>query len=149
MRSFGLWYKNTEQGGEAPSFSVHINFWSETVKSDKSAPDLDVGLKICNFRNIEEVRFHCPFILDENDITDLVPILSKIENANIVFNTDGSIYSKESYSVYTFEKDGVREDLLLFPLNQDLQDVYFLDEEDDKTDIVFNFSIIGGIFSIT
>ncbi len=143
MRSFGLWYKNNEKGEENPVFSVHINFWSESVKSDKRAPDLDVGLKIKNFRCIDEVRFHCPFFIEENEVIDLVPKLSKIENANIVFNTDGSIQTKKSYSVYSFEKDRVREDLLLFPLNQDLEDIYFLNVEDGKTDIVFNFSIFN------
>lgn len=143
MRSFGLWYKDTGNYEESPSFSVHINFWSESVNNDKDSPDLDVGLKVCNFSNIDEVRFHCPFNIEDNEITDLVPVLSKIENANIVFNADGSINSKESYSVYTFEKDGCREDLLLFPLNQDLENIYYLEKDDNKTDIVFNFSIFN------
>lgn len=143
MRSFGLWYKNSKENEEKPVFSVHINFWSESVKSDKSGPDLDVGIKITDFRCIDEVRFHCPFIIEENEVIDLVPKLSKIENANIVFNTDGSIQAKESYSVYSFEKDGIREELLLFPLNQGLEDIYSLNVEDGKTDIVFNFSIFN------
>ena len=90
MRSFGLWYKSNENGENEPVFSVHINFWSESVKNDKSKPDLDVGLKIQNFRRV-------------NEVVDLVPTLLKIENANIIFNTDGSIQAKESYSVYSFE----------------------------------------------
>lgn len=143
MRSFGLWYKSAEKSGEDPMFSVHINFWSESVKSDKSSPDLDVGLKISNFRNIDEVRFHCPFNIERNEVTDLIPALSKIANANLVFNADGSIYSKESYSVYAFEKNGSKEDLLLFPLNQNIENIYSLEKEDDKTDIVFNFSIFN------
>lgn len=143
MKSFGLWYKSAEKDVERPIFSVHINFWSETVKSDNGCPDLDVGLKICNFRSIDEVRFHCPFVIAEGDVKDLVPILSKIENANIVFNTDGLIHSKESYSVYTFEKNGKREELLLFPLNQDMEEIFFLEEDDGKTDVVFNFSIFN------
>ena len=143
MRSFGLWYKDTGNIGESPSFSVHTNFWSESVKSDKSGPDLDVGLKVCNFRKLDEVRFHCPFNIEENEIRDLVPVLSKIENANIVFNADGSMNAKESYSVYSFEKDGCKEELLLFPLNQGLDNIYFLEKDDNKTDIIFNFSIFN------
>ena len=143
MRSFGLWYKKNKKSGENPIFSLHINFWSESVKSDNNAPDLDVGIKIKNFRCIDEVRFHCPFVIEEDDVMDLIPKLFKIENANIVFNTDGSIQAKELYSVYSFEKDGIREDLLLFPLNQDLEDIFILNVEDEKTDIIFNFSIFN------
>lgn len=51
--------------------------------------------------------------------------------------------AKESYSVYSFEKDGVKEDLLLFPLNQNLEDIYSIKKEDDKTDIVFNFLLFN------
>ena len=145
MRSFGLWYKSNENGESEPVFSVHINFWSESVKNDKSKPDLDVGLKIQNFRRVDEVRFHCPFVVEENEVVDLVPTLSKIENANIIFNTDGSIQAKESYSVYSFEKENKKENLLLFPLNQDLEKIYFLEPDDEKrkTDIVFNFAIFN------
>lgn len=145
MRSFGLWYKSNENGESEPVFSVHINFWSESVKNDKSKPDLDVGLKIQNFRRVDEVRFHCPFVVEENEVVDLVPTLSKIENANIIFNTDGSIQAKESYSVYSFEKENKKENLLLFPLNQDLEKIYFLEPDDEKrkTDMVFNFAIFN------
>ena len=62
-----------------------------------------MGLKIQNFRRVDEVRFHCPFVVEDNEVVDLVPTLLKIENANIIFNTDGSIQAKESYSVYSFE----------------------------------------------
>lgn len=145
MRSFGLWYKSNENGENEPVFSVHINFWSESVKNDKSKPDLDVGLKIQNFRRVDEVRFHCPFVVEDNEVVDLVPTLLKIENANIIFNTDGSIQAKESYSVYSFEKENKKENLLLFPLNQDLEKIYFLEPDDEKrkTDIVFNFAIFN------
>lgn len=145
MRSFGLWYKSNENGENEPVFSVHINFWSESVKNDKSKPDLDVGLKIQNFRRVDEARFHCPFVVEDNEVVDLVPTLLKIENANIIFNTDGSIQAKESYSVYSFEKENEKENLLLFPLNQDLEKIYFLEPDDEKrkTDIVFNFAIFN------
>lgn len=143
MRSFGLWYKNTEESEKEPVFSVHINFWSESVKKDSGTPDLDIGIKIKNFRCINEIRFHCPFVVKEDEITDLFSKLSKIYNANMIFNTEGAVQTKESYSVYSFQKSGKEENLLLFPLNQDIDNIYSLDEYDEKTDIVFNFSIFN------
>lgn len=139
MRSFGLWYKqNTEKQNE-PIFSVHINFWSESVKKGKDVPDLDIGIKITHFRNVEKLVFHCPFVI-ENDVRDLIPKLCKKENANLIFNTDGEIETKDSYSIYSFEKNDKRESLLLFPLNQDVGKIYLLSEDDNKTDIVLDFS---------
>lgn len=146
MRSFGLWYKNNSESNDAPSFSVHINFWSESVKKDGGAPDLDVGIKIKNFRSVSKLVFHCPFVVEEEDVKDLISKLKKLENANIVFNTDGVIQTKNSYSVYSFKKNENEEKLLLFPLNQDLGDIYDLDRDDDKTNIVFNFSIFNEYF---
>lgn len=140
MRSFGLWYKNNNENDKVPVFSVHINFWSESVKKDSGFPDLDIGIKVTDFKNVNELVFHCPFVIVKSEITDLIPKLCKLENANMVFNTDGVIETKKSYSVYSFKKNKNEEKLLLFPLIQDLGEIYHLNEEDNKTDIVFNFS---------
>lgn len=143
MRSFGLWYKNNNKNNNIPSFSVHINFWSESVKKDSGTPDLDVGIKVKNFKSVNELIFHCPFVVGENEVKDLAPKLCKLENANIIFNADGIIETKKSYSVYSFKKNENEEKLLLFPLIQDLEGIYCLNKEDSKTDIVFNFSIFN------
>ena len=144
MRSFGLWYKNSDENdNNSPIFSIHINFWSESVKKDSGTPDLDVGIKIRNFRSVSELIFHCPFVIEKNEVKDLSSKLCKLENANIVFNTDGVVQTKNSYSVYSFKKNGEEEKLLIFPLNQDVGEIYSLKEEDDKTDIVFNFSVFN------
>lgn len=143
MRSFGVWFKKDTGQSDAPIFSVHINFWSESVKKGSDTPDLDVGMKIANFRSINELIFHCPFVITEEDIEDLVPKLCKKENANIIFNIDGEVATKDSYSIYSFEKNKNKERLLLFPLEQDIGNVYCLNEEDNKTNIVFDFSIFN------
>lgn len=143
MRSFGLWYKQNNESDIIPVFSVHINFWSESVKKDSGTPDLDVGIKIKYFKSVNELIFHCPFVIAESEVKDLAPKLCKLENANMVFNTDGNIQTKKSYSVYSFNKNQVEEKLLLFPLNQDVEGVYHLNKEDGKTDIAFNFSIFN------
>lgn len=140
MRSFGLWYKKVKETDKTPIFSMHINFWSESVKMDSEVPDLDVGIKIKDFIGVDELIFHCPFLFGEQDVLDLIPKLCVKENANIVFNTDGEIHTKNSYTVYSFVKDDEKEQLVLFPLNQDFGKIYTIKNEDNKTDILFNFS---------
>lgn len=154
MRSFGLWYKgvsvveninkneneNKNIKKVEPIFDIHINFWSESVKKDGKVPNLDVGIKIKNFRVIDELVFHCPFIIVKSEVKDLVPKLYNRDNANLIFNVNGNVVTKESYYIYNLEKKENNEKMLLFPLNQDLGEIYYLNEVDNKTDIIFNFT---------
>lgn len=139
MRSFGLWYKEGNDNDEKPVFSVHVNFWSESVKAEKNTPTLDIGIKIDRFRSVDEVVFHCPFSIDGSEVNDLIPKLFDIKNANIVFNIDGSMKVKESYSVYSFEKKSKKEDIILFPLKQSIDGIYSIKNNDGKTDLIFDF----------
>lgn len=145
MRSFGLWYKKTETCDDAdkPIFSVHVNFWSESVKTEKKSPALDIGIKIKKFRSVDEVVFHCPFSIEESEVIDLVPKLYDIKNANIVFNIDGTMNIKESFSVYSFEKKSNKEEIILFPLIQSIEGIYAINHKDNKTDLKFDFSIFN------
>lgn len=143
MKSFGLWYKKKDGSGTDPEFSLHINFWSESVKEDGVIPDLDVGIKISSFRAIETLVFHCPFEIDDNDVTDLVPVLKKLENANIVFNAEGKIDAESPYSVYHPLNEGKEEKLLLFPLRHNPDGIYSLDRNLEGTEIVFKFDIFN------
>lgn len=141
MRSFGLWYKCNESTNGSPIFSLHINFWSESVKKKNSAPALDIGIKIEKFKNLDTLIFHCPFKVNDNDITDLSEKLSKKENANIIFNIDGEIETKDSYFIYSFEKNNIHEALLLCPISSDFMFLSNL-QETDRTDICFDFTKI-------
>lgn len=140
MRSFGLWHKMNEEKIEEPKFAVHINFWSESVKKGNIVPDLDIGIKVENFRKVNRMVFHCPFIVAENDVTDLAPKLCKKKNANIIFNTDGEIETRESYSIYSFEEQEKAESLLIFPMKQNVGDICSLIADDGETDIAFDLS---------
>lgn len=142
MRSFGLWYKCNESATDSPIFSLDINFWSESVKKKNSAPALDIGIKIEEFKNLNKLIFHCPFKVNDSDITDLSEKLSKKENANIIFNIDGEIETKDSYFIYSFEKNNKREALLLCPLSPNFSSLCNSPEEVNQTDICFDFSKI-------
>lgn len=140
MRSFGLWYKRNEKVQDEPVFDVHINFWSEAVKNASMTPDLDVGIKVLNFRTVDEIVFHCPFAIDKSNVKDLASKLYDKKNTNIIFNIDGEIETREPYSIYTFVKEEKEEKLLIFPMNQNLGKLCSLVEEDGNTDVVFYLS---------
>jgi len=148
MRSFGLWFSKKEEIKEDPEFSVHINFWSESVRKDQADPDLDVGIKIKDFKIIEKVVFHCPFVVEKDSITDLFPKLCVLQNADLIFNTNGSLNNKDSYSVYSFANGTSEEKLLLFQLNHpNLEMMYNLNTQDNKTDIEFDFTKFNAVIS--
>lgn len=163
MRSFGLWYIEAKEGktpvndnlktDHKPKFSVHINFWSDSVRRGKSNPDLDIGIKIENFRSIDKVVFHCPFLVRNIDINDLSTKLRKVENADLIFNTNGSIQDQDPYSMYTFKKDTkegtIEEKMVFFPLKQAIGTMFELGEDKDnrKTDITFDLSQFNAILN--
>jgi hypothetical protein len=142
MRSFGLWYKKGSDitDDSMPRFSLHINFWSESVKKHHTVPDLDIGIKIINFRNVDGFVFHCPFVFVEDDVSDLIPKLVNKTNANMIFNSDGETETKNEYTIYSYDRNNEKEKLLLFPLSQADEDVYLLDKYDGKTEMTFDIS---------
>lgn len=141
MRSFGLWYRKCMENMDEPVFSLHINFWSESMKKGSSVPDLDIGIKIKNFQCVDRMVFHCPFELSENEIVDLEPKLHNVENANIIFNMDGKVENQALYSTYSFENDQKEDEekLLLFPLKQNIGHIYSLSVDDMESNIIFDF----------
>lgn len=140
MRSFGLWYKDNKKTSDEPVFSVHMNFWSESVKKGENFPDLDIGIKVTNFGNVNKLIFECPFVISESEVKDLSHKLYNKNTANLIFNTDGEIETRDSYSVYTFTKNDVTEKLLIFPLEQNVGEIFSLVAEDQKTDMIIDFS---------
>ncbi len=151
MKSFGLWYKEKEGvNQEKPEFSLHVNFWSESIKTkknkkrlldlDKRLPYLDIGIKILNYSLIENVTFQCPFKIEKSQLIDLSDKLSKKRNANLIFNTDGEIETKDNYSLVKLDKNNSSQDLLIFPLEQSLDNIYKIEVVNERTNIIFTFS---------
>lgn len=144
MKSFGLWYQKREkENQEEPVFSLHVNFWSESIKTKKNKkrlPYLDIGIKISNYSSIKNATFQCPFKIDNSQLIDLSDKLSKKSNANLIFNIDGEIETKDNYSLVKLDKGDASQDLLIFPLKQSLGDVYKIDEVGERTNIIFEFS---------
>lgn len=150
MKSFGLWYKRSDDNEEKnievkPKASLHVNFWScEDLLGTKNAinPYLDIGIKIENYKLIEELCFHCPFPLSKDDnIKDLTGKLEKKSNACLIFNEDCEVETRDSYTIIKIENEKENEELLLFSLDQVVKDVCEVQksEAEEETNILFKF----------
>lgn len=120
-----------------------MNFWSESIRTKKNSkrlPYLDIGIKLSNFFAVENATFQCPFKIKVDQLEDLSSKLLNKNNANLIFNTDVEIETKDNYAAVKFDKDGAKQELLIFPLDQSLGEVYKLDEVNGRTNIVFSFS---------
>lgn len=145
MKSFGLWYKKKEDNKEVkdPEISLHVNFWSlEDIPNSKGVkqPYLDIGIKIKDYKELEEVVFHCPFVVEQDNVEDLSKKLETKSNANIIFNEDCEIETKDSYTIVKLE--GGEEPLLILPLSQAGENIFSIEKLDrlDKSNIIFEFT---------
>lgn len=144
MKSFGMWYQGQngqDSEKEIPEFDLHVNFWSlEDIKtnSDVKEPYLDIGIKITNYKRLKCLTFFCPFEVDANGIRDLSEKVSMKDNANIIFNDDCEIETKDNYTIIQLPNE---EKLLAFPLFTGIKDVCKVEKSTDcgGTKIVFDF----------
>lgn len=134
--------KSLAAEGKKPEFNLHVNFWSfEDIDNNRKikTPYLDIGLQINNYRLLNNVTLYCPFPLDENQVEDLSSKLELRSNACIIFNDECEIETKGSY---TFIELGEKHDkLLVFPLEQVIEDVYRIErtKNNEGARLVFQF----------
>ena len=169
MKSFGLWYKkkegeviprntpclestkveqqnNTNIPVHEPRISLHVNLWflGDIQANNNKGSFLDIGFKIENYSQIEKLTVHCPFRLERENIEDLSEKLNTKENANIIFNKDCEIETKDSYTIVNISKKAGQpeEPLLIFPLDQAISEIFILQNLDNinKTNLVFDFT---------
>ena len=160
MKSFGMWYQTNEENSNnkpsgklcallkhndssdsKPKFDLHVNFWSmEDIKTDKNIknPYLDIGIKISDYKLLKQLTFYCPFKIESNGIKDLSGIVSQKSNANIIFNDDCEIETKDNYTIVQLSNS---ERLLVFPIFAAIKDVCKVEarKETDGTEIRFDF----------
>lgn len=152
MKSFGLWYKRTEQSisehndenhSSQPIISLHVNFWSlEDIKTQDAIkrPYLDIGIKIENYRTLDQMFFYCPFAVKKENIYDLSDKLASKNNAGIIFNKDCEIQTKDSYTIIELLEGQKQETLLIFPLNQVIDQIFAIERcKNGNSQIVFQF----------
>lgn len=84
-------------------------------KTDKNIknPYLDIGIKISDYKLLKQLTFYCPFKIESNGIKDLSGIVSQKSNANIIFNDDCEIETKDNYTIVQLSNS---ERLLVFPI---------------------------------
>lgn len=130
MDSFGLWYKVDDKDDDEKksgivrgkkvkdaTFEMHINLWSKLNKETY----LDIGIKIFEYKEIDELRFLCPFKLEDNDVKDLSEKISIKDNIDLILNNDADIETKDNYVIIKdHEKDS---QYLIFPFKQAVQNV--------------------------
>ena len=125
-----------------PEFHLHVNFWSfEDIDNTEGIenPRLDIGLQIKNYHLLDNVTLHCPFSIKEKDVIDLSSKLESKSNACIIFNAECEIETKDSYTIIDLTEK--KDKLLVFPLEQVIEDVYKVETSDKKkgTRLVFQF----------
>lgn len=90
MESFAFWYKYNDpvNKGDQVIATMNFNLWSECEWKDD--PYLDIGFKVKNLENAEELYFFLPFKIKESEkllhIEDLGCKFNKTELVDAVFN---------------------------------------------------------------
>ncbi len=135
MDSFGLWYKvdNEEKTLQKTTFEMHINLWSKL----KEETYLDIGIKILNYKEINELIFLCPFYLDQSNIFDLSEKIKTKENIDLILNNDADVETKENYVVIKDHEKKCK--YLIFPLKQAVENVQVIEPIDEFSKIIFRF----------
>lgn len=144
MKSFGMWYQeqnNQNLEHKSPKFDLHVNFWSlEDIKTSSGVrePYLDLGIKIENYKQLECLTFFCPFEVDAKEIEDLSEKMSLKDNANIIFNDDCEIETKDNYTIVQMPDE---QRLLAFPLFTGMKGICTVEKSTEcgETRIVFDF----------
>lgn len=151
MNSFGMWYQLSSDNNnkkvsscsdtsEKPKIDLHVNFWSLediTIDGKIKEPYLDIGIKIKNHMHLEQLVFYCPFRCEQSNIKDLAECVSKKNNANIIFNDDCEMETKDNYTIVQLSDN---ERLLIFPISSVIKKACIIENEDESTKIIFKFN---------
>ena len=128
-----------ESPEEQPEFDLHVNFWSlediETSSGIKQ-PYLDIGIKIQNYKALNDLTFFCPFTVEKTGIKDLAEAVSKKNNANIIFNDDCEIETKDNYTIIQLSSE---QRLLAFPIFTVIKNMYVMEQDEGGTKLIINF----------
>ncbi len=144
MESFGFWYKLVEDKDDKnPEFDLHVNFWflGDILKGKVKNPYLDIGIKIQNYKNLSNLVFSFPFHVPQKNLVDLASKMSVKNNASIVFNEECEIETQKEYTLIKIPGKEKTDDkkLLIFPLEQAVENIYELTDYKEKSYITVKF----------
>ena len=156
MESFGCWYKlqnnscteendtsKLENRAPVPDFDLHVNFWflGDILKQKIKYRYLDIGIKIKNYQSLSNFVFSFPFHVNSNEVIDLSSKMSNKTNASMVFNEECEIETQKEYTIVKIPDKEKKADkkLLIFPLEQAIENICEYIDCGDKTYIVIRF----------
>lgn len=134
MNSFAMWFNSNHTDENNIDADVHFNLW-DLHYSKALPPCLDVGIKIKGIKGCSALNFYIPFIVGEEEITDLGNTLSSSELLCSIFNED-----------YVLSRQGNEKILHVTDINGNkIMSIYCLDK---KNDISIKQQFEGTLLSI-
>lgn len=114
------------------SLDVHINEWF----SPKEQTFMDIGLRVYSANSIDKIGIFIPFLINEEEITDLFDQMSDKNISRIIFNSDCKINSSTAESITEIKYNDREENLVeLSLLSFSTQEVY--DDNNIKGTIIY------------
>ena len=111
------------------------------LKGKVKNPYLDIGIKIQNYKNLSNLVFSFPFHVPQKNLVDLASKMSVKNNASIVFNEECEIETQKEYTLIKIPGKEKTDDkkLLIFPLEQAVENIYELTDYKEKSYITVKF----------
>ena len=136
MKSIAIWYKpKTNTGDFVDEVELHFNLWKLPTGSKGHVRFLDIGIKLKNTTNIDELKLYFPTKIRRDDFEDIVDkFIGKPDLVSAIFN--------ENYKVIL---DATSK---LFQINDSTNKLIFNIYKTTKEDIKREEKYSGTIFSI-
>ena len=136
MKSIAIWYKpKTNTGDFVDEVELHFNLWKLPTGSKGHVRFLDIGIKLKNTTNIDELKLYFPTKIRRDDFEDIVnKFIGKPDLVSAIFN--------ENYKVIL---DATSK---LFQINDSTNKLIFNIYKTTKEDIKREEKYSGTIFSI-
>ena len=138
MQSFAVWCrKNDPRKDSQYTLDLHVNLWDLTYES----PYIDFGIKIKNFRDLDQICVQIPFYITKSEIEDLSIKLKKESIAYLVFNDDCKVISDRHFIKIQLSPESSDNHLLLYVL-EDNNYIILNNQDGSETYIYFSFQNI-------
>lgn len=136
MKSIAIWYKpKTNTGDFVDEVELHFNLWKLPTGSKGHVRFLDIGIKLKNTTNIDELKLYFPTKIRRDDFEDIVDkFIGKPDLVSAIFN--------ENYKVIS---DATSKS---FQINDSTNKLIFNIYKTTKEDIEREEKYSGTIFSI-
>ncbi|MEK6552304.1 MAG: hypothetical protein AABZ54_02505 [Bacteroidota bacterium] len=136
MKSIAIWYKpKTNTGDFVDEVELHFNLWKLPTGSKGHVRFLDIGIKLKNTTNIDELKLYFPTKIRRDDFEDIVDkFIGKPDLVSAIFN--------ENYKVIS---DAASKS---FQINDSTNKLIFNIYKTTKEDIKREEKYSGTIFSI-